>query len=580
MTTPIRLSPAAARWLTLRLPDEILYRFLSSLGEGARDLWKGFKPGRESAGNPVIRLRCEKYLATVPDAAAFLLESPQAPWQSWREALPLFADEWLRRHWRELARLPRGRDFIAALSTDLRFALARRAGRVWARNRYWDPATETAGKSSPELQRLLALLAPVVPAVPPVNAVDSQAVRETAKTEQDLRKRLDKFRGQAEAGDRQHAEEKTGWAEERRRLLQEIKSLREENRNLLEGRSADIAAAVQSYRREVLGLTPELLAALKAGRSDGEAALLQQVDHCLGEQRKLNEKHAALTQVRAEIRKLEAARDRIAQGLAECPLVLPELRALDEQVRERIAQLRSRPGVAAGDGLPELARALLPEIERQPANAHGILKLDEIEHGLDAEPLAALLDPEIRRQLHGAVARRREALLILKHEEELAGKIGLETKAVAQAREIWDLRKQLAVLPSPAPVMLLIDGYNLLKNGPLAELDKTDFTGARRKLIDLVRVKVGRFSAGELVFDGQGTIHTKENAGSLVVVYAARQAEEQNADLYLVARIEQLSRVSAGLQLWLVTADQGLRHRVATQCAAFVNPVDFFHFLS
>jgi len=252
---------------------------------------------------------------------------------------------------------------------------------------------------------------------------------------------------------------------------------------------------------------------------------------------------------------------------------------LDGQLQERIAQLRSRPGVAADDGLPALARDLLPEIDRQPANAHGILKLKEIENGLDLEPLVSLLDPETRRRLKEAVTRRQEALQTLKHEEDLAGIAGSQPKTAGRAREIWDLRKWLAPLPSPAPVFLLIDGYNLLKNCPLAEKEKNDFTGTRRKLIDLVRGRINRFNGGELVFDGQETTNTKEAFGSLAVVYAARQAEEQNADRYLLSRIEQLAKAGSGIQLWLVTADQGLRRQAETLCAAFVGPLDFYNFL-
>jgi len=65
-----------------------------------------FQAGRETAGNPVVRLRCEKFLLANPEVVAVLLKSSDLSWQSWREALPVFTETWLRRHWRELARLP------------------------------------------------------------------------------------------------------------------------------------------------------------------------------------------------------------------------------------------------------------------------------------------------------------------------------------------------------------------------------------------------------------------------------------------------------------------------------------------
>jgi len=52
------------------------------------------------------------------------------------------------------------------------------------------------------------------------------------------------------------SKEKNTWQEERRHLQHEIRQLREEAVRLREQRAADVADAVQNYRREVLGFDP------------------------------------------------------------------------------------------------------------------------------------------------------------------------------------------------------------------------------------------------------------------------------------------------------------------------------------
>lgn len=84
----------------------------------------------------------------------------------------------------------------------------------------------------------------------------------------------------------------------------------------------------------------------------------------------------------------------------------------------------------------------------------------------------------------------------------------------------------------------------------------------------------------ELVYDGLGTVQTRESQGNLTVVFAPKREEEQNADNLIADRIRKTEAESGHGPVWLVTNDAELRARVADCCDAFVSAESFARFLS
>ncbi len=143
-------------------------------------------------------------------------------------------------------------------------------------------------------------------------------------------------------------------------------------------------------------------------------------------------------------------------------------------------------------------------------------------------------------------------------------------KGIHSIPEIWNLLDRKGELGGTTLVM---DGYNvLLRSAEWQEAingGRLTFADARNAFIRQCRNELGRlFKEVWLVFDGNDEEQDLESRErNVVVVYARRQQEEHNADLYIRDLFHgQLATEKA----WLATEDYGLRHEVEDTAGAFL----------
>lgn len=551
MNKPVLVGPAAAAWLVGQLDDRMVVTFLRGFGPAVSAITRGFQLAVTGAGLPMIRRRLAA--ATVGDAqlAGELLAAPAMPWTEPRAALAKQSAAELRQSWRRLARDPAsGGTFLLALATHSDARLAARACRSLLRNAWWE--------------RLVAALpAPSSPA-PSVSPVP------VTNHERDAG-----WRRRLVAMETELKEERACRQQDRRLLEKQVAEAGRELAALQLRVAAEVAAGVQHYRRETLGVMPELVAATLPEAAETTAALLARAEAALARQQQVDERHARRERLRAEIAELEAARDRLGVARRDSALILPELEPVDRELAAHAETLRRQ---LEGDELlrgSQLGVLFLREAGAVPVNTTGILRLEELLKWLHQEPLRTLLPATEREALSALVTRRQAELRRLAIAHALAA--AAAPRPPAGPREVANLGWALLAAPDNPP-LLLVDACNVLLVLPdYAAVATTHMAEERPRLSRVCQLRNAGFAGIELIYDGQGAVSTRENKGSGVTeVFAAHRGEDQNADDYIVRRVTDLAKDPQSPPVWLVTADFGLRNRAAAAgCVALVSPAAF-----
>lgn len=604
MTPYPKPSAAAARWLVHQLSDASLHVILRDIGDARQDICKGFQFSPQIAANPVVRSRFQASITQHPQLIQALLDGSGMPWSPWLTFLPALRPDWLRRQWRALARRAGGRHFLVALCGHEDAGLSRRAWRCLRNHTIWSAPADT----TPDPGEPLRTFAPRRPVAAwealldvagtlrhPPGTTDPERVKRLASEVARLQQELAALRAQSSKA--RNARESTAQAateqcqtleDERRRLQRELRAaqekLQEQERNSDERAERLADARMQSFRQQVLGLTPELLAATAQGAVGHAGPLTARADALLERLRGLNEAHARAETVRAEIRDIEALRHRLLEARAESVIQLPDLDQLEQEIAGQLAALYANPALGSRDDEPPLVRELRERIAAAPATAAGRTFLAQTETALATLPLASLIEPFWQVRLRAALAQRREHVVRLEQERILAAAAPPAAKASAAAQapqEIWHVTPALLSAAPGSHVCVLVDAYNVIKLVPaLSAIEQArGVAAARERLLELCRQRGKPFAALslELIFDGQGALSTREHDGAVTVVFTAARESEQNADHYIEAACAR--RHAAGQKTWVVTADGGLRFRAARHVSAYIGPADFYRFL-
>lgn len=601
MTDHAKPRAAAAKWLMHVLRAGHMHEILRDMGAGRQEFLKGFAFSPQAAEQPVVRNRVLSGLSQYPELLDRILELPDMPWSPWQDALAAFSHAYLLDGWRDLARGPYGRHILFALCLHPDLKLRARARRSLRRRSVWELPAETGAVAaeplrtlpkyrSPRawtaLQQLMPAMTPgtaPAPAAMPAGATLTAELEKLQRENSELRKRHDKRRQVADEEAQTVAATRKASDEERRQQQRELRAAQDTIRQLeagIETRAQTAAEAkMAEFRCQVLGLAPEFTARARATAEADRGSLPARLDALLARQRQLNEKHAHLEAVRQDIRQLQEYRTRLAAAMAESVIVLPELEPLDQEIQSCIATRLQTPGLTETAFMSPLAQQLVTAIAKAPADDRGLAFLAKTEAALTEEPLKSCLELTWHCEVRKALTDRREFITRLQREKQLAA---MPSPVLPQGphrpHEIWHLSQALLSLPSPAPVCLLVDGYNVIKLVPdLERLEKAGLAAARDMLVQRAQAKAKLFAAVELVFDGQGAVATRETRGPVTVVFSSGREADQNADNYIVT--ECTRRAGKAEKLWLVTADTGLRHRVQSLCAGFIAPADFYAFV-
>jgi len=504
--------------------------------------------------------------------------------------LEIFDEEWLVASWRGLLRWRGGRMMAAAMAGDAREAVLARGWRLLRLHGFWekDPVPRPGDLDVQfTIESLHAFLGDPAPADRGENSARAKEQAERLAAGEREREKLAnsaaRQREKAEALERQTEAERQEWGRERAELRRRLRAAEEAHASLTAGFEAEVQRRLAQYRRQTLGVTETVEGIARDLDASPTDDLLQAVDATVRRHRELNEAFGTVSRLRAELRALRQAQGELEDCLGESVRVLPEARTLAGTVRKRVEHLEQRLSEArAGGADGGAADDFLRYIRSAPPDADGLARLVELEKTLAGGWLEGVLGASLAGRVRQALCERRDRLATLEHERALAALPAAEPARPSApppaAGEVWDVAAGLRRLGQTRPA-LIIDGYNLIRRAP--ELDEmTDGDGLaapRELLVQWCRAKAGAFDRIEVVFDGVGAVSQRERVDNLTVTFARRAAESQNADDYIVGRVTEWQ--AAGLVVWVVTEDYGLRQRVATLAAGFVGSADMVRHL-
>jgi len=593
----IALDSAAADWLAHALSNDQLHSFLLSLGDMTTRYFKGFSVSSKNADKPAVRNRVKANLQHHAPFRSMYLNWPNAPWTKWQQILELLDQHWLLLHWRELARDLGGPSFLVALACSDNERYSAIGRRLLARRGPWQLQARCALPGTPLSAQLQALqqLAELVPAHG--NSYASEAagkpeatlgqLRSLENENQHLRQRIAKQETHANDDAAKHQDASQAAARAIEQLRQEITRIEAERQHLAATVEDQLAERMQQFRRDVLGITPEIEYTRQQWCAKDGKIILAEVENILDRQCQLNEKHRTLAQVRSEIDELERAQQRLQQASSESVVVAPELAQVLHDVQARLKHLRNLPAIIETTGIgttATLERRLHEHISSVASGRHGLDQLQEIEQSLRQEPLRGCLDMAVRRQLLAQVQQRRQLLQRQQKEKTLATIMPPQEEAdappsIAYPEPLWDVQYQLNKISPPVSVAIVVDAYNVIKNvSELLDVEsRFGLAAARQRLLELCQRQRRKIGRCELVYDGATAMSTHELLGGIHVVYAAKKCDSQNADRHIIEQAPLLAEKYP--HLWLVSLDGELRYRCRSACTAFIAPNDFYSFL-
>lgn len=510
-------------------------------------------------------------------------------WGLAREVTAVLSEEALRFGLRDFCAYFGEEPFMAALLLDARPAVRQLAHEHLGHHSEADPwagadraaaARALKEKFDPFLHRLADLeTAPSAPAPPPPDLVraleeaetrarqateraaraEKQAERERTRLQRELereqaaarqlRQDLDAARAGARASD-----------EERRLAVRAREELEKGlEQRVGEGIAAGLDPAVRSWLAPVRKAESALAPPPAAGRED----LLARARRLLERQKEIDRHSGNRAEARTRLAALEEAAGAVRDARAEAIAPLPELAGMADELEREAERVRSLLGL--GEPAGELAPLLAVRANEAPSwdDLAGLRRFVD-----EAAALGALRGKALR--------------LLFRKLDEAAGRL-FDTFAPrplivrpAPLNELAALRQALA---GPAPVLLMIDGHNVLHD--LADL----FPGAgekggpgqaaRQRLAELVAALAAPAAGAEvrLYFDGPERSETTLSRQARVI-YSGGEGEHR-ADRALLADLEFARGRDPAPPAFAVTADGDLARQARALGAALLHPQAF-----
>ena len=493
---------------------------------------------------------------------------------------------WLKANWRFIPEDKESLCVLAAAATlDEGGCLCRLGERLLRRESLW--ISEWPGPDPPpvpaEWRSLRRILrgTEALPGIEPPPQQKNGKGEKHRREKDEWRHRYDRTLARSRTLEQTLKDSETAWEREKGELKARLKAAVERSAELERDTDQKIAARVHQARRQILGLTAPPCGWGEQAGTGRSSGLLDRVEQAVETHRQLNDRYMRLSDLREQIERLGQARNRLAECISESVVVLPGLPALKDEVDTSIEDMRSLLWEHHHEGAPEAVQRLLADVCSAAADTDGLERLDEIEQMLRIRPVRRLLGLRWVREVRDSLLDHRQAIENTQRERELASSAPEGSHAHTHApREIMRVEQELARLGEDIEVALIVDAYNVIKRIPeLAAIEERQGQpAAREQFRDLCRKAARHVDTIELVFDGEGPVATREAEGGVVVVFAPRRREDQNADDYIVARLPVL-RQRADV-IWLVTEDQGLRERSRDDCDAFITPADLHAFLT
>ena len=582
----------ALLWMIAQLKPEALQAFLQSWQYLAEEVMRGFKLTPANTSKKVVRKRLAIQLHKNHELLISFLTAPDTPWERWSCILEMFDGAWLRRNWRNLLRGTRDRNLAPALATDVRMSIADRGFRLLARESLWkDELPLKAGAIPPECEQLSRYISPSPEKNPKASQdlkshYDKAVARQQAlesevqKLQRALKKHKDRVAQESQRREKAEANQEQQTRQLRRKLKQANKDLQE----LREHFGQELKTRLQQYRHEALGITGRVKKIENELRTSETRDINQRTREVLDAHRRLNEKYAAVSQMRHEIAQLEEADENLERCAMESVQVLPQLHQLRRDIQTRLEELRNLlPGESTAPDIQAKVARMLKMIRNCTLANQGLKKLTQVEELLKHPVFAEIMGEKNMAMLRRSVAEKQSSLHNIRREKQLARiEIPEEpapSQTVPNAREIWDIDRELERAKPDYKPVIYIDGYNVIKTTTSLNrlLDRNGLPAARAELTALCRRIGHRVEGIEIVYDGTNALSAREKHDNITETFAARLEESQNADNYITKSLHATEKT--GNPLWLVTADGGLRARNRSTCDLFIDPRDLIDYL-
>ncbi len=506
--------------------------------------------------------------------AFFIISFPGARWFKWGEFLETTREEWLIGHWRDTIRATGDLAIGVAMALDDRHAIALRGERLLRLRSIWK-STPVRNPSvlPPAWKSAVELLVPLRPsekisgkAVPPGTYLkhiehDQEKDTKADKTRERLTVRLQKIK-RALKNERERAKGFKALAEQEKTRYAELRSRMD----------AKIQEGISSILKEICLPDTSSVDIWHWKLGDSTKALVEEVEHALQTQKKLDVRYGMRSVVMETLRELESKLEEVHFAIKESIFTSPLLTKAREHLEIEIQRLNQlvtgTDGISSPVGNAILHRAMALEIDER-----GLKELEDLVLSVKRPPISHLVGPgeqdELGIRLEKLLAERTRLYQSLQIEGHIP--------AVGKQEGMKHIPNLPAFVSANADLcarsILVVDGYNALKaSAQWASVEQPDFSKARRRFIRLWERKSPDWAMVELVFDGTGPHTSMESRGNVCIIFTDDRLESQRADEYIIDRIRQAKEDEPGKTIFLVTADRRLMESVSRWCDYVIDP--------
>ncbi len=400
---------------------------------------------------------------------------------------------------------------------------------------------------------------------------ENDALRKKARTQEELRAKAQRLDG-----------------EEKARMQKELSEIRDDFDDAIDELRDQFQETqrmqMASFYTEALGIHPEQLALLTESVDRGKS-LEERANRLLAKQRERDKSHGVYQKLRDQEQRMDRLLSRVREALEESISVEPGMTELAKELEDRLAELRKSLRKDSDDGestLQGIAPRMLGYLKELPLNDDATRDaFQEVRAFLQGNLGRRLFLPEEIRQIHDLLAAREKLFDRAREPQKTMEELLQQESSGEPVRMEWihrpgnrgDLKQ----------TELVIDGYNVIKTDPIMSIQEKTPNGFQLTR-DAFRSRCQRlsqvFRKVVLVFDSDLPVDNVMKVNDhYTVVYAGHKTEDQNADNWIVQRMEeQEARGDAGKR-WLVTNDQGLMARVQEICDGYLDNATFLGFL-
>ena len=575
--TNLAQNKRALKWLLKSVDPKLLLAFFKNKSNGAIVDIGGFRMNADSFSKPIVLVKLEKELAKDSKRFNLLLKDESMPWNPYVKLIPALDEDWLIEHLETLFEVLGDRYLLVALAADIRPRVDKLAISFCEDPEIW--SQELTPKVENELLSIFKPFATKDSVEKPTTAlVNPNELKKLTKRIEAEKERQSVLIAEKKEMLKEHDLQVHLLKEEQKTKLkvekQKVADLQKQISEMTENSESQIQDAVNRYKAEVLHFSvEEEQESLDRNTFSVTESLISVVDKQLDIHAAHNKKYGTYSRIRQQITSLEKALTRINCCLSESLLVDEKLVQLKIDLQKQIQTLKSLPKIRESF---EIEVNKYRELIDQLPLVHGSLdRLNDFKM-IFKNPEINLLFGTKPGGLEKLITDKKDRIETILAEKSMAG----FTHETTKKAQVTNVKKMLS--KQALPFYCLIDGCNLIlnhafRNGFGEESNQVD----RRHHLKQDCLKVAAdWEKVIIAYDSQSTVGSIENDGNVETVFVDKLTEDQNADNYIMRRLEVLNRQQVfPSQICVVTADRDLQIRTQSYCENIVRPESFLQYL-